>query len=101
MPQSAKGTSVVEDADCVELASVLVAVDVGTTLMPVVCSWALPNDEPPTSSIKQAAKWCPTRPFAIANLVKSLVRRSQRVAVRYDVVWCYCLIRGWSRRFEL
>ena len=92
MPQSAKGTSVVEDADCVELASVLVAVGVGTTLMPVVCSWALPNDEPPASSIKQVAKWHPARPFAMANLVKSIVRQSQRVAVRCDVDRCYCLI---------
>ena len=52
MLQSARGTSVVELAGCVELASVLAGVEVGTTLIPVVCSCALLNDGPLASSIK-------------------------------------------------
>jgi hypothetical protein len=52
MPQSARGTSLVEEAGCVELASLLAAADVGATLMPVVCFWALPKDDPLASSTK-------------------------------------------------
>lgn len=52
MLQSARGTSVVEEAGCVELASVLADVDVGAALIPVVCSWALLKDGTLVSSIK-------------------------------------------------
>lgn len=52
MLQSAIGTSVVEKAGCAELASVLADVDVGATLIPVVCSWALLKDDTLVSSIK-------------------------------------------------
>lgn len=68
MLQSAKGTSVVEEAGCVELASVLVDVDVGATVVPVVCSWALLKDDTIASSIKQAANCCLLRRFAMAVL---------------------------------
>ena len=52
MLQSARGISVVEEAGCVELASVLADVDVGAALIPVVCSWALLKDGTLVSSIK-------------------------------------------------
>ena len=77
MLQSARGTSLVEVADCVELASMLVAVDVGAAVMPVVCSWALTSEGPLASSTKQAAKCCLLRPFAMAAFEDDLVRRRQ------------------------
>lgn len=52
MLQSARGTSVVEEAGFVELASVLADVNVGATLIPVVCSWALLKVDRLASSIK-------------------------------------------------
>jgi len=52
MLQSARGTSVVEGAGCVELASMLADVAVGVTLISVVCSWALLNDGTLASSVK-------------------------------------------------
>lgn len=67
MLQSARGTSVVELAGCVELASVLAGVDVGATLIPVVCSWALLNDNSLASNIKVTANCCLLRRFAMAR----------------------------------
>ena len=71
MLQSARGTSVVELAGCVELASVLPDVDVAATLIPVVCSWALLNDDPLASSIRNAAHCCLLRRFAMTALERA------------------------------
>jgi hypothetical protein len=68
MLQRARGTSVVEEAGCVELATVLADVGVDDMLIPVVCSWALLNDDPLASSIRYATSCCLLRRFAIATV---------------------------------
>ena len=46
-------------------------VDVAATLIPVVCSWALLNDDPLASSIRNAAHCCLLRRFAMTALERA------------------------------